>query len=385
MQRKKIVILGSTGSIGENAVKIAQHLPDELEVVGIVANKQIDKLAEQATLLDCKYVITSDCSLLGELDKKVGSSCKAQAGKDAILDLVTQAEVDIVLCAIVGTDGLMPVLEAIRAGKDIALASKEVLVMAGELVMAEVEKYGVRMLPVDSEHSALFQCLEDKKKEDISRLILTASGGAFRTTSLEDMHNATYENALAHPTWDMGPKVTIDSASLMNKALEIIEARWLFDIPGERIDAIIHPQSVVHSMVEFIDGTMLAQLSSPDMRFPIQYALTYPTKHAGCLEPLDFTKYSQLTFELPDTSRFPSLGFAREALRQCGTLPSVMNAANEIAVQAFADGHIRFTDIWRVIEKTMDSHSRIATPTLEDILDADNWARINAAQVYKTF
>ena len=384
MQRKKVVILGSTGSIGENAVKIAQHLPEELDVVGVVANNQVEKLAEQAKLLGCSYAITSDQTLLGKLDSCVPTDCKALAGADAILDLVTRDEVDIVLCAIVGTGGLMPVIEAIRAGKDIALASKEVLVMAGELVMAEVEKAGVQMLPVDSEHSALFQCLEGKDINDVSRLILTASGGAFLNTSLDDMHNATYENALAHPTWNMGPKVTIDSASLMNKALEIVEARWLFNIPGERIDAVIHPQSVVHSMVEFVDGTMLAQMSSPDMRFPIQYALTYPHKHPGSLEPLDFTKYSQLTFELPDQNKFPSLEFAHESLRQCGTMPAVMNAANEIAVQAFSDNKIRFTDIWRVIELTMNAHDCCKSPLLEQIIEADQWARVNANQIYKS-
>jgi len=380
MQRKKVVILGSTGSIGTNAVKIAQHLPEELEVVGVVANTSIDKLAEQAASLSCKYAVTSDTSLLGELEQSLPSSCKALAGADAILDLVTLPEIDIVLCAIVGTGGLMPVLEAVRAGKDIALASKEVLVMAGELVMAEVDKAGVSMLPVDSEHSALFQCLEGKKKEDVSRLILTASGGAFRNSSIEDMQNASYENALAHPTWDMGPKVTIDSASLMNKALEIIEARWLFDIPGDRIDAVIHPQSVIHSMVEFVDGTMLAQMSSPDMRFPIQYALTYPNKHAGCLEPLDFMKYSQLSFELPDTNKFPSLDFAHESLRRCGTMPAVMNAANEVAVTAFSNGDIRFTDIWCVIEKTMNKHGVVETPSLDEVITADTWARTCALE-----
>lgn len=380
MQRKKVVILGSTGSIGDNAVKIAQHLPEELDVVGVVANSRVSKLAKQAKSLGCKFAVTSDNSLLSELENCVPVGCKALSGIDAIVDLVTRDEVDIVLCAIVGTGGLMPVLEAIRAGKDIALASKEVLVMAGELVMSEVEKAGVNMLPVDSEHSALFQCLEGKKKDDVSRLILTASGGAFRNSSLDEMRNATYESALAHPTWNMGPKVTIDSASLMNKALEIVEARWLFDISGDRIDAIIHPQSVVHSMVEFVDGTMLAQMSSPDMRFPIQYALTYPHKHPGSLEPLDFTKYSQLTFEVPDNTRFPSLEFAHESLHQCGTMPAVMNAANEVAVQAFRDGVIRFTDIWRVIENTMNAHQSCTSPTLEQIIFADEWARINATQ-----
>ena len=381
MQKKKIVILGSTGSIGENAVRIAEHLPEELEVVGLVANRNVNRLAEQARQLNCPYVVTADETLLPELSSRCPDSCTASAGDQAVIDLVTRDEVDMVLAAIVGTAGLLPVLSAVRAGKDIALASKEVLVMAGGIVMAEVEKYNVKMLPVDSEHSALFQCLEGKKHSDVSRLILTASGGSFRNATLDEMRNAGYETALAHPTWKMGPKVTIDSASLMNKALEIVEAHWLFDIPGDKIDVVIHPQAVIHSMVEFVDGTILSQMSTPDMRFPIQYALTYPFKHVGSLKPLDFQKFSNLTFEMPDREKFPSLDFAYDALAVGGTLPCVMNAANEVAVAAFSEDKIRFTDIWSVIESVMNSHKTVTAPSLDEIFDADAAARVRASEL----
>ena len=377
--RKKIVILGSTGSIGENAVKVVQHLRDEFYVTGIAAATNSARLAEQAEELGCEYVAIADSSKAGELSKLAPTSCKVLAGEEGILELVSNPEVDLVLCAIVGAASLRPVLAAIEAGKDVALASKEALVMGGSLVMKAVEENGVKIIPVDSEHSAVFQCLEGKKHEDISKIILTASGGPFREWSLEKMTSATWEEALSHPTWDMGPKVTIDSATLMNKALEIIEARWLFDMPGESIDVVIHHQSIIHSMVEFVDGTLLAQMGSPDMRFPIQYALTYPKKFPGSLESLDFAKFAKLTFEIPDKSLFPSLDFSYEALRQGGTLPTVMNAANEIAVERFRKGEIRFTDIWNVIEKSMDAHTSIIEPDLDDIFEADNEARISAA------
>lgn len=378
-ERKNIVILGSTGSIGENAVKVVEHLRDEFYVSGIAAGNNSVRLAEQAAQLDCEYVAIADNTKATELKGLAPSPCKVLAGEEGILELVSQPEIDLVLCAIVGSASLKPVLQAIKCGKDIALASKEALVMGGSLVMDAVEQHGVKILPVDSEHSAVFQCLEGKQHENVSRIILTASGGPFRDWSLERMSSAKWEDALSHPTWDMGPKVTVDSATLMNKALEIIEAKWLFDMPGESIDVVIHHQSIIHSMVEFIDGTILAQMGSPDMRFPIQYALTYPEKFSGSLETLDFAKFAELTFELPDKARFPSLDFAYEALRQGGTLPTVMNAANEVAVDRFRQGEIKFTDIWKVIETTMDSHKSAIKPTLEDILEADREARISAA------
>jgi 1-deoxy-D-xylulose-5-phosphate reductoisomerase len=381
MKKNRIAILGSTGSIGESAVKVALHLEDELEVVGLAGKSRITRLAEQAKALNCKRVVTGDPELYKSLRDILPSDCTVGSGIDGLVELATAPEVDTVLCAIVGTDGLIPVLEAIKAGKNIAIASKEILVMAGELVMAEAARAGVKLLPVDSEHSAVFQCLEGRKHDELSRIILTASGGPFREASVDEMRNASCQTALAHPTWDMGPKVTIDSASLMNKALEIIEAKWLFDVPGERIDVVIHPQSIIHSMVEFIDGTILAQMSSPDMRFPIQYALTYPCKHPGSLEPLDFSKFSTFTFELPDKKKFPALDFAYEALRKGGTLPAVMNAANEIAVSRFRKDEIKFTDIWNIIEKTMSAHTVKGSTSLENILDADGWARKTASGI----
>ncbi len=381
MKKKKVVILGSTGSIGENAMKVAERLTDELEVFGIAAKTNVERLAEQAKSLGCAFAAAGDPEYAGELQRLLPQSCDALAGPEGLIELVTHPEVDIVLCAIVGTDGLMPVLEAARAGKDIAIASKEVLVVAGEIVMKEIKKAGVKFLPVDSEHSAVFQCLEGRDRSELSRIILTASGGPFRNASREEMENADYKTALAHPTWNMGPKVTIDSATLMNKALEIIEARWLFDTPGENIDVIIHPQSIIHSMTEFVDGTILAQMSSPDMRFPIQYALTYPRKLPGSLEPLDFEKFSQLTFEKPDRKKFPSLDFAYEALRQGGAMPAVMNAANEVAVERFSKGEIRFTDIWNIIEKVMSRHIPLDQPSLDAILSAEDWAAKTAWNV----
>lgn len=384
MKKKKIVILGSTGSIGESAFKVAEHLPDELEVVGVAAFSSIKRLSEQVRRLGCSMAAVGDEKSYHKLKGLLPPSCKAYSGQSGMIDMITSPEVDIVLCAIVGTAGLIPVLHAIKAGKTIAIASKEVLVMAGEIVMREAAKAKVKLIPVDSEHSAIFQCIEGKKHKDISRLILTASGGPFRNMPLAEMHKVSYEQALNHPTWNMGPKVTIDSATLMNKALEVIEARWLFDVKGKFIDVVLHPESVIHSMVEFIDGTILAQMSSPDMRFPIQYALTYPNKHRGSLEPLDFRKFSKLTFEMPDNKRFPSLDFAHWALNSGGTLPAVMNAANEIAFNKFRQAEIKFTDIWKLIEKVMDMHQCVNSPSIEDIFAADNWARCKAEELCST-
>ena len=376
---KTITVLGSTGSIGKNTIKVVQQLKDRFKVHGIAAHSSIDLLARQAKELNCKNIVCGK-SYTGQLSKLTQKDTKILADTEGMIEISTAPEVDIVLCAVVGTSALLPVLEAIRAGKDIAIASKEILVMAGELVMAEAAKYGVKMLPVDSEHSAIFQCLEDKKNSDISRLILTASGGAFRNSSIEEIEKATYKEALAHPTWDMGPKVTLDSASLMNKALEMIEAKWLFNVTPDKIDVIIHPQSIIHSMVEFIDSTVLAQMNVADMRFPIQYALTYPEKIPGGLEPLDFAKIANLSFEKPDKKRFPSIDFAYTALKIGGTLPAVMNAANEIAAERFQKGEIIFPQIWESIEKVMSSHEVIQRPTLDEIIAADKWAKIEASR-----
>lgn len=378
-KRKNIVILGSTGSIGENALKVVKHLSDEFHVSGIAAGANFARLAEQAEEFDCEYAVLSEDGNFAEFRRLLRKGCKGAVGLEGIEEMVSRPEVDLVLCAIVGSASLMPVLASIRAGKNIALASKEALVMAGGLVMSEARKYGVKIIPVDSEHSAVFQCLEGKKREDVSKIILTASGGAFREWSYEKMQTATLEDALAHPTWDMGVKVTVDSATLMNKALEIIEAHWLFDMPGENIDVVIHHQSIIHSFVEFIDGTLLAQMGMPDMRFPIQFALTYPQKFPGSLKSMNFAEFANLSFELPDKKRFPSLDFAYDALRQGGTMPAVMNAANEVAVERFRKGEIPFTGIWEIIENAMSSHNPLDRPELDAILSADKEARILAS------
>ena len=379
-QRKNIVILGSTGSIGENAVKVALHLKDELRVVGLAAGSNFARLAEQAELLDCPSVAIADDSRASKLANSLPEGCGMRVGMDGIVDMVTGEEVDVVLCAIVGADSLRPVLETLRAGKTLALASKEALVMAGSLVMRAASESGALILPVDSEHSAVFQCLDGRSSDDISRIVLTASGGSFRDWTVDRMSGATLDDALAHPTWNMGPKVTIDSATLMNKALEVIEASWLFDVPGDGIDVLIHRESIVHSMVEFIDGTVLAQMGTPDMRHPIQYALTYPVKHNSSLPPLNLASLAKLSFEIPDRNKYPSLDFAYESLKTGGTMPAVMNAANEVAVDAFRTGDIGFTHIWSVIEWVMGRCHSNSDPSLDEVMAADAEGRVRARE-----
>jgi len=311
-----------------------------------------------------------------ELEQRI--KAPVLTGEKGLVELATMPEADIVLIAIVGTAGLEPALAAIRAGKDLAVASKEILVMAGELVMSEARKHGVKVLPVDSEHSAIFQCLEGRHPADVKRLILTASGGPFRQTPREQFPDITVAQALKHPSWTMGQKITIDSATLFNKGLEMIEARWLFDIEIDRVDVVVHPQSIVHSIVEFQDGSMLAQLSAPDMRHPIQYALVGPKRLPNSMPPTDLAKIGMLTFENPDQNKFPSLRLAHLAGRVGGTLPAVFNAANEVAVERFVTGQIRFTDIFTTVEKTMTAHCPVSQPPLDAILAADAWARREA-------
>ena len=371
---KNIVILGSTGSIGTNTVRVVKKLKDRFRVVGLAANKNIDLLEEQARELECTNIVCNE-NLKEELQSRLKDEFKVNSGIEGMIELSTLAEADIVLCAVVGTAALMPVLEAIKCKKDIAIASKEILVMAGEIVMKAAEENNVKMLPVDSEHSAIFQCLEGRQNRDISKILLTASGGAFRDATVEEMEKAELKDALNHPTWSMGQKVTIDSASLMNKALEIIEAKWLFGVSPEQIEVIVHPQSIVHSMVEYLDGTVIAQMSATDMKFPIQYALTYPEKVPGGLKPLNFGEIGALTFYSPDRSKFPSIDFAFEALKKGGTLPAVMNAANEVAVEKFVEGKIKFVQIWSIVRQTMNAHKIIANPCLEEIIEADKWAK----------
>ncbi|HSI86136.1 MAG: 1-deoxy-D-xylulose-5-phosphate reductoisomerase [Candidatus Methylacidiphilales bacterium] len=378
-RRKRLVILGSTGSIGLSALKVARDLPERVEVIALAANRQGALLAEQAREFSPKAVALYDEAGLDEVRGAVphGTTVYA-AGDQGLIDLATMPEADMVLVAIVGTAGLAPALAAIRAGKDLAVASKEILVMAGEEVTREAAKHGVRLLPVDSEHNAIFQCLAAEPQRHIRRLILTASGGPFRRTPAEDLQHVKLEQALKHPTWKMGRKITIDSATLFNKGLEMIEARWLFGVEMNRVDVVVHPQSIIHSLVEFVDGSQLAQLSHSDMCFPIQYAVTWPDRLPNCLRPLNLAELGSLTFEAPDPVRFPALRLAREAGDKGGTLPAVLNAANEVAVPAFCEGRIPFPRIWGLVEDVMRAHENITAPTLDQIIRADAWARETA-------
>jgi len=375
MSACSLALLGSTGSIGKSALAVARALPDRIRVSLLAAGRNWELLAEQAREFHPACVCLDDPARLDDLRAAVPAGCRVISGREALCDAVAAPEITTVLCAIVGTGGLLPTLSAIRAHKTIALASKEVMVMAGRLVTDEAKANNARILPVDSEHSALFQCLEGRHPSEVAQLILTASGGPFRKTSPAEMDKMTWEQALAHPTWSMGPKVTVDSASLMNKALEMIEARWLFDVESPRIEVLIHPQSIVHSLVRFRDGALMAQMSVPDMRFPIQYALTWPEHTASNLPALDLAAAPDLTFERPDESRFPSLGFARAALEAGGAMPAVLNAANEIAFERFRAGTIRFTDIWKIVERTMAASGRCGDETLDAVLEADARAR----------
>jgi 1-deoxy-D-xylulose-5-phosphate reductoisomerase len=378
-QPKRVVVLGSTGSIGESALKVARDIPDRMTVVGLAALRSVDKLAAQAQEFGVHHLALSNGALHEDLRVAVPHA-QVYPGEEGLVKLATLPEADLVLIAIVGTAGLRPALAALEAGKDIAVASKEILVMAGEIVMETAARHGRRVLPVDSEHNAIFQCLEDRDPVTVRRIILTASGGPFRKLPAEQLGGVTVEQALRHPTWDMGRKITIDSATLFNKGLEMIEARWLFGVEMDRVDVIVHPQSIIHSMVEFIDHSVLAQLSKSDMCFPIQYAVTWPERVPNTLEPLDFAKLAKLEFEAPRFADFPALDLARRAGVEGGTLPSVLNAANEIAVAAFLERRIPFPAIWEIVTRTMDAHQRIDRPTLEQILAADAWAREFAAE-----
>ena len=379
--KKNIIILGCTGSIGESSLKVIRHLKDRFNVVGIAGGSRYEKVAEIAAEVNCKYASIANEKDFDSFKKILPSSCEALLGESGLVKMCTDASVDFVLCGIVGTAGLNPVLEAIRAGKDIGLASKEILVMAGELVMAEVEKTGVKMIPVDSEHNAIFQCLDGKDNQQFNRILLTCSGGPFLRKPKKDFSKITVKEALNHPTWDMGPKITVDSATLMNKSLEVIEAAWLFGADIDKVEVVIHPQSIIHSMVEFIDGSVLAQLSSPDMVFPIQYALTYPERYNGSMQPIDFTKGLQLDFEGPDHERFPSITMAKDAFRRGGTAPAVFNAANEVAVDAFLNNKLPFNDIWQVIKNTLQDHSFEKKPLIDRLIEADSEARKIASEL----
>jgi 1-deoxy-D-xylulose-5-phosphate reductoisomerase len=374
MKRKRVVVLGATGSIGESSLKVAHDIPNRMEIVGVAANRNAEKLAAAANKVRPKAVCLVDETKIDVLRSALEYKPQIFVGESGLLEIASMADADMVLIAIVGTGGLRPALAAIEAGKDLAVASKEILVMAGEIVMREARAKGVHVLPVDSEHNAIFQCL-DGRASDVRRIILTASGGPFRETPAKDFDSITLEQALKHPTWNMGPKITIDSATLFNKGLEMIEAHWLFDVEMKRVEVVIHPQSIVHSMVEFADGSTLAQLSYSDMCFPIQYAVTWPERVPNSLPPLDFRKLSKLEFAQPRYDDFPALNLARAAGETGGTLPAVLNAANEIAVSAFLDRRVRFPRIWQMVEEVMNQHSTVAHPNLDEILRADQWAR----------
>jgi 1-deoxy-D-xylulose-5-phosphate reductoisomerase len=389
MNRKRVVILGATGSIGESALKVARDIPERMEIVGLAAKSNVQKLAAAANEGRPEAICLVDEKQIDVLRERLDYKPRIFSGEAGLLEIACLTNADMVLVAIVGTGGLRPALVAIKAGKDLAVASKEILVMAGEIVMREARDNGVHVLPVDSEHNAIFQCLEGKRStpinreqalnvSDVRRIILTASGGPFRQTPRKEFDSITPEQALKHPTWNMGPKITIDSATLFNKGLEMIEAHWLFDVEMKRVEVVIHPQSIVHSMVEFSDGSTLAQLSYSNMCFPIQYAVTWPDRVPNSLPPLDFSKLSKLEFATPRYEDFPALNLARRAGETGGTLPAVMNAANEVAVAAFLDRIVRFPDIWGIVEDVMNQHTPVAHPDLDAILGADQWARAQA-------
>ena len=375
---KNVVLLGSTGSIGTSTIKVAEDLPDKIRLVGLAAGSNVDLLLEQTRKHRPEAVAISDPAKAERLKSELGTSTQVYSGDDGLIKLATQPGADIVLIAIVGTAGLRPALAAIRAGKDIAVASKEILVMAGEIVMREARQHGVRVLAVDSEHSAIFQCLDGKCGSSVRALWLTASGGPFRATPKEEFPGITVERALKHPSWVMGRKITLDSATLFNKGLEMIEARWLFDIEMGRVNVVVHPQSIVHSMVEFVDGCIIAQISTPDMCLPIQYALTYPDRVSSSRVQTNLAKLGQLTFEEPDPVRFPALTLARQAGEIGGTLPAVLNAANEVAVESFIARRINFPQISELVSRVMAHHTVVKHPDLPQILAADHWAREEA-------
>ncbi|WP_026893814.1 1-deoxy-D-xylulose-5-phosphate reductoisomerase [Clostridiisalibacter paucivorans] len=372
---KKIAILGSTGSIGTQTLDVVRN-DNGYKVVALSANKNIDLLEKQAIEFRPEVVTVVDKSMANILKKRLKQyNIEVLSGIEGLNNIASESTADMVLTAVVGMVGLKPTLSAIKAKKTIALANKETLVTAGKIVMDEAEQNAVDIIPVDSEHSAIFQCLKGGSKEEIKRLILTASGGPFRGKDEKYLKKVNVKDALNHPNWSMGKKITIDSATLMNKGLEVIEARWLFDVKLDKIDVTVHPQSIVHSMVEYIDGSVIAQMGVSDMRIPIQYALTYPKRKKNSLDSLDFVSIGNLNFERPDTKTFRCLSLAMEALKIGGTMPSVLNASNEVVVQWFLDGKIGFMEIPKFIEDIMEKHNNILDPTIEDILESDRWAR----------
>ncbi|MCX7568553.1 1-deoxy-D-xylulose-5-phosphate reductoisomerase [Tumebacillus sp. DT12] len=380
---RTIALLGSTGSIGTMTLDVVSAHPDQFRVAGLAAGRNTELLLEQIERYRPRLVSVATDEGARMVRERFGSQVEVVIGPQGLVDVATMPEVDIVLTAVVGAAGLLPTLKALEAGKDIALANKETLVAAGHLVTALAKEKGCKILPVDSEHSAIFQCLHTERPVDVEKIIVTASGGSFRDKTREEMAVATVNGALNHPNWSMGAKITVDSATLMNKGLEVIEAHWLFDMPYDRIEVVVHPESIIHSLVEFVDGSVLAQLGEPDMRMPIQYALTYPTRLPGPYRRLNLVEASRLNFRAPDLVRFPCLGYCFDAGRTGGSMPTVLNAANEIANGLFLQEQIGFLDIERVIATVMDRHSVLSHPSLDEVLEADAWARQEALAVAK--
>lgn len=381
MSARSIVLLGATGSIGRSACRVAKDFPDRIRIAGMSGFRNMPRLAEEANELRPDILAVPDKESADALRAMLAYAPRIVIGEDGLCEMCRESGADMVLVAIVGTGGLRPTLAALEADKDIALASKEVLVVAGELVMAAASRRGRRIIPVDSEHNAIFQCLEGRAPSHVRKLILTASGGPFRTWAPDKLRAVTREEALRHPTWRMGEKITVDSATLFNKGLEMIEARWLFGVGIDRVDVVIHPQSIVHSMVEFIDGSVLAQMSHSDMRFPIQYAFTWPDRLAGSLPPLEFAKLGRLDFEEPRVDVFPALDLARQAAERGGAMPAVLNAANEVAVAEFLASRIAFPRIWETVASVLDRTPDKETGDLEGLLEADRAARELARRI----
>ena len=380
MRRRRVILLGATGSIGQSAIRVAEAFPDQMTVVGMAAGRSADELAAAANRLRPEQLCLVESDRVPELRRSLRYEPEIFSGQDGLETLVRTSSADMVLVAIIGTGGLLPALAAIETGKDLAIASKEILVMAGDIVMQRATQAGIRVLPVDSEHNAIFQCLDGKPASQVRKLILTASGGPFRTWPKEDLENVRPEQALKHPTWNMGRKITIDSATLFNKGLEMIEARWLFGVEMPKVDVVVHPQSIVHSLVEFVDGSVLAQLSHSDMCFPIQFAVTWPDRWPNQLRPLSLAELGRLDFEEPRYEDFPALRLARQAGETGGIAPAVLNAANEVAVEAFLKGEIRFPQIWQTVDSALNSAEHLAHPSLDDILRADRLGRQHAGR-----
>jgi 1-deoxy-D-xylulose-5-phosphate reductoisomerase len=380
---RKIAILGATGSIGKSTLDLVERNRDRFQVTAVTAATNVEALADIVRRTGASLAVVADQARLIDLQELlVGTNCRAAAGEAALIE-AAMTDADLVIAAIVGCAGLRPVMAAVEAGRTVALANKEALVTAGALMTDAAAASGANLLPVDSEHNAIFQCIAGNRSKDIARLILTASGGPFRTVSAEAIRSATPAQAVAHPNWSMGAKISVDSATLMNKGLELIEAHYLFGLPSERIDILIHPQSVIHSMVEFVDRSVLAQLGSPDMRIPIAYALAWPERMATPAQPLDLTSIARLDFEAPDIDRFPALRLARQALEAGGAAPIVLNAANEIAVASFLAQEIRFPDIARVVEDALDASRFDAPASIGDVLEIDRVTRDHARAMMK--